>query len=363
MGTILDSRFVGKQQLEYAERYLTRDNWDLFQTNADPSTKLLVMAKRLRACGVHKLSEKHYAHATAVVFSNEGIQDNPSIALQHTRSLKQYFVQLEPWAVRTVPMQGPVEYPSDPTQLELTHPLLWEQIVKDGPIVPSRLSEGDAYVLKGNQPSRSTRNGCAQQALMGMHLNQQALCKPLGALQARQELFQRHATFLQDGSVLSFSGIQPSDSRQPLGPPRYRPDTPAIMDESQGSQQRTESPPMHWEDMGMFAKPSAEMAAPALSKPQPDPALALGQQQTEAPPQPGLALVQLPGHVPPRPQPVSSFVDDFMTKAKSTPKPVSKKAAAKLKKVATKKALGLYMHGSLISNMKPKQCIVCCCIV
>ena len=206
----------------------------------------------------------------------------------------------------------------------------------DGPVVLARLTVTDAMILKGKQPCRISKAGCGpashatMQQAASMQLMQQ-VPRPLRGMFGNQasplqHQLRRQDTYLPNGSMISFNGsVEPRQEPPifglPMGMPEYKPEVPAIMDSSQ------QSPTM--------GNGAALACIPAPAEP--------------AHVQPELAIAQLPpahAHLA-----VSNLVAQFVAKAKSAPKAVTKKVAAKMQKCAAAKAFDFYAHGSYFAML------------
>ena len=325
-----------KQELLFPENYQSEANWAIYQQGeaGDPKaddSKLAAMAKRLKALGATRLTEKSFGVAAACALYKNGVASTEA-ALNNTRRIKVFFASQEKSSIN-----GPDVYPQAPGTLEHTHTSLWQQICANGPIVESKVDTYDMAITKSTAACRNTKSGCRVQASGGhthgytptmsqakdLPLSMRRSLHALGDAGSHCTVFAghdwRHNPYAQPPPTQPPMFRMPNlhGSTTPLGPPRYQPEVHALMDQaaSAGRQASAQgSPPAVG---GLPTDPPAHDAVPA------GPA--------------GLGLVA-----------------ESHKQAKAAPAAVPKKAApaAVPKKVAVKKAKALHAqsHGLLFCH-------------
>ena len=121
-----------KQTNLHIDRYLTQAIAKTFNNGAIAvDDRLQLMAKLMRACGMHNPNERTLAYATAVATRPEGLIVDE--LLSRTRRLKDFYGYIHQGLL----LHGPDVYPSDPTELLESHPAVYAQMFGDDIPVPS----------------------------------------------------------------------------------------------------------------------------------------------------------------------------------------------------------------------------------
>ena len=146
-----------RQEMLFPENYQSEAGWAIYgDGDCADDQKLLAMAKRLRALGTTRLSEKSLGNAAMCALYKNG--PSSTDALLNTRKLKFFLLsQHQPMQI-----QGPAvypRYPRAPETLQTTHLALWHQIDEDGAIVQSKVAEFDMATIKSTVACRSTKSG------------------------------------------------------------------------------------------------------------------------------------------------------------------------------------------------------------
>jgi len=299
-----------RQEMLFPENYQSEAGWAIYgDGDCADDQKLLAMAKRLRALGTTRLSEKSLGNAAMCALYKNG--PSSTDALLNTRKLKFFLLsQHQPMQI-----QGPdvyPRYPRAPETLENTHLALWHQIDEDGAIVQSKVAEFDMATIKSTVACRSTKSGSNLPAYGGhrqihtapMPKQMAGLMRPMG----------RPTT----GSQCTVFG-QGCPQNPYAIPPRYEPSM-FRMPNMPGFATPLGMPPIMDRAASAGTQASAQGSPPARGG------------VSAAPPALGDA-------------PVLGLVEEFHKKAKATPAAVPKKVAVKLAK-----ALQVQSHGILFCH-------------
>ena len=184
-----------RQEMLFPENYQSEAGWAIYgDGDCADDQKLLAMAKRLRALGTTRLTEKSLGNAAMCALYKNG--PSSTDALINTRKLKFFLLsQHQPMQI-----QGPdvyPRYPRAPETLENTHLALWHQISEDGAIVQSKVAEFDMATIKSTVACRSTKSGSNLPAYGGhrqihtapMPKQMAGLMRPMGWAYASEWLF------------------------------------------------------------------------------------------------------------------------------------------------------------------------------
>ena len=148
-----------KQEIDCPELWQSRQGWTVYNNRNEPTyTRVHAMASRLKVVGGVRLTEPTFARAAAIVLHADGPQEVPEM-LKHTRDLK---LQYECVSSQHQ-FEGPDKYPTNPMEIQETHPQLWEQISTDGEVVPSGIDAGIAEMLKKLSVCRNSKMGMNRQ--------------------------------------------------------------------------------------------------------------------------------------------------------------------------------------------------------
>ena len=77
-----------KTEIRYPERYQSKACWDVYAREVSVELRLMTGAKRLKALGGAKLSERTFAEAAIIALAGSGQQWTDTQALAHTHRIK-----------------------------------------------------------------------------------------------------------------------------------------------------------------------------------------------------------------------------------------------------------------------------------
>ena len=100
-----------KTEIRYPERYQSKACWDVYAHEVSVELRLMTGAKRLKALGGTKFSERTFAEAAIIALTGSGQQWTDTQALAHTRRIKQLYDTIP---LELYPEGGPSQYPADP---------------------------------------------------------------------------------------------------------------------------------------------------------------------------------------------------------------------------------------------------------